>query len=227
VIVDVAPGAVRGKQPRTSFMRDAIANEVRRRIQSGPTAFYSPATLSARHEEMTFWQMNSASKAAQLGARLAAVSDPVARGLPSLTVDVIGESGAAGDPTMPTYTITCNGATESCGDTYEYDRFAMEAIVFGRGAGGQCNAVGGYFAGMCSMFPGLRPEHVPVVYTSPGNANGAPGYVGRPQGPVATIQVSVRAPALPKLFGFGPTLFGPPATAPTTATAEAMSSGAQ
>src|SRR2546426_3567804 len=57
-----------------------------------------------------FYQWNAASKAVQLGARIAAVSDPVAPGLKLLTA-AVAEAGTCtpGELTMPSFTVTCDG----------------------------------------------------------------------------------------------------------------------
>src|SRR6266550_6433175 len=57
-----------------------------------------------------FYQWNAATKAVQLGARLAAVSSPVADGLSNLSTAVLGGSVQPGDP-MPAnaFTVTCTG----------------------------------------------------------------------------------------------------------------------
>src|SRR5215813_6975097 len=61
-----------------------------------------------------FSQWTAATKAVQTGARLAAVSDPVASGLTTtptnLATNAVTGSTLLGDA-MPTFTITCNGAT--------------------------------------------------------------------------------------------------------------------
>jgi Flp pilus assembly protein TadG len=48
-----------------------------------------------------FYQWNAAAKAVQLGARIAAVSDPVATHLNSLSVDVVSGSTLPGDRDCP------------------------------------------------------------------------------------------------------------------------------
>jgi Flp pilus assembly pilin Flp len=195
-----------------------------------------------------FYQWNAASKAVQLGARIAAVSDPVATGLIGLSTAVVGASGNPGDQTMPSFTVTCDGhaATCTCSGTCTgvsgYNATAMRTIVYGRNNSGACNTAGGiYFAGMCNMYPpiknadntfGLTTDNVKVIYTSPGNANGGLGYIGRPDGPVPTVQVSLQRVNftfyfLSGLLGFGQRQVGPSATSPTTVTGEALSSSAQ
>src|SRR5687767_12334772 len=61
-----------------------------------------------------FWQYNSATKAAQHGARLAAVSNPVWSGL--VTLEDTGTPGAAWETD---YVVTCDGEGEDCTDLGE------------------------------------------------------------------------------------------------------------
>src|SRR5689334_11238348 len=81
------------------------------------------------------WQYNSAAKAAQLGARLAAISNPVWKNL----VDV-KDSGTPGDAWKKPYDVTCTGAgSGSCSGTLagagsNYDADAMKCLIFGRKA---------------------------------------------------------------------------------------------
>src|SRR6266567_4166951 len=58
-----------------------------------------------------FFQWNAATKAVQFGARLAAVSDPVASSLSTLTGL---EGGALPGSTMPAFDCICNGALGTC-----------------------------------------------------------------------------------------------------------------
>jgi Flp pilus assembly protein TadG len=186
-----------------------------------------------------YYQWNAASKAVQVGARIAAVSNPVAPGLTQLSTAVVGTSGNPGEQTMPSFTVTCDGhladcaCTGTCTGVSGYSATAMRTIVYGRNNSGSCSTGGGsYFAGMCNVFPGLTPDNVKITYTSPGNANGGLGYVGRPDGPVPTVQVSLQRVNftfyfLGGLLGFGQRQVGPSATSPTTATGEALSSSGQ
>jgi Flp pilus assembly protein TadG len=183
-----------------------------------------------------FYYWNAASKAVQLGARIAAVSDPVATGLESLSSAV---SGSLNSP-MPSFTATCDGhaatcdCTGACDGVSGYNSTAMQTIVYGRGNTGACNTPSRiYFAGMCNIFPGLRPDNVKVVYTDPGSNSGGLGVIGRPDGrPVPTVQVSLQRLNFTFYFlgglrGFGQKLIGPSATSPTTVTGEALSSSGQ
>lgn len=186
-----------------------------------------------------FYQWNAASKAVQVGARIAAVADPVATGLFNLSTNVVGGTVNPGDA-MPQFTVTCpgtpGGTTCSCspssgcvgiGAAPTIDTNALNAIVYGRGNSGSCNVPTSiYFVGMCSMFPGLTPSNVQISYTQTGL-----GYAGRP-GPVPTVQVSLvnvvfQYYFLGGLLGFGNVNIPPSATAPTTITAEGLSCNAQ
>src|SRR5215475_5372597 len=66
-----------------------------------------------------FYQWNAAAKAVEMGARIAAVSTPLANGLNSLSTSVLSSSLHLGD-TMPSFTVTCNaggGGGCSCSGT--------------------------------------------------------------------------------------------------------------
>lgn len=146
-----------------------------------------------------FYQWNAASKAVQWGARLAAVSDPVASNLRSLTGLEPGTL-LPGDA-MPAYTCTCSGSTGTCtGETPEgatactYDAVAMTTLFLGRGNDGT-NCVGGANAGMCAFFPGLEQSNIEVIYQSTGM-----GYAGREAGPIPTITVRLQGVTYDFLF---------------------------
>ena len=162
---------------------------------------------------LAYYQWNAATKAVQLGARLAAVSDPVATGLESLT----GMEGSAepGDP-MPSFSAVCysdsvTGATGSCtcsGFTCSYDAnsaVAVRRIVFGKGDRTACVATPPI--GMCNIFGRVTPANVVVEYQYTGL-----GYAGRPAAEyspgqfashaVPTIIVRIGDPASPIPFQF-------------------------
>src|SRR5262245_6909743 len=177
-----------------------------------------------------FYQWNAAAKAVQVGARIAAVSDPVAGGLNGLSMTVIGSAGPPGAP-MPSFVITCDGGAARCVCSSEgtcpgevvYNSVAMDTIVFGRGSSSCTDATSSYNAGMCDVFGRIRPANVVVVYTQTGL-----GFAGRPGGPAPTITVSLKD--LPLQFFFLSGLMGfsnlriPPLT--TSMTAEDLSSRA-
>jgi hypothetical protein len=144
-----------------------------------------------------FYQWNAATKAVQFGARLAAVSEPVASDLKTMTG--VGGSVKPGDD-MPPFDITCDGAAASCtGGDGSYSDDAMRVIVYGRQSDGRTNTQCGTALasnslqnGMCNYFSGIAPQNVVIryQYTGLGYA-GRPGGPGHTGGPVPTITVSV------------------------------------
>ena len=142
----------------------------------------------------SFYQWNAAAKAVQVGARLAAVSDPVATGLNQLSNQAVGASVPPGAP-MPNFVVTCDGRTATCScnndsvcrATTKYNRAAMNTIVFGRGRSSCSDAKSGDKLGMCDIFSRITPANVKVVYAQTGL-----GYAGRPGGPMPTITVSLQ-----------------------------------
>jgi Flp pilus assembly pilin Flp len=143
---------------------------------------------------LLFYQWNAAAKAVQIGARLAAVSDPVAAGLNGLSRAVVGASAPPGSA-MPKFVITCDGRTNSCScnsingcrGVIGYNSSAMNTIVFGRGSSGCSDAKSANDVGMCDIFPRIAPANVVIVYAQSGL-----GYAGRPGGPMPTITISLQ-----------------------------------
>jgi TadE-like protein len=176
------------------------------------------------------YQWNAATKAVQIGARIAAVSDPVATGLNNLSRAVVSVSVPPGSA-MPIFTITCDGATASCTcntvgacpGVGGYDPAAMNTIVFGRGSSSCSDATSFYDTGMCDIFPRITPANVLIVYTQTGL-----GFAGRPGGPAPTITISIQN--LPFQFFFLSGLRGfkdiPIPALTTSITAEDLSSNA-
>ena len=141
-------------------------------------------------------QWNAATKAVQVGARIAAVSDSVANGLTSLSARVVNAALRPASA-MPRFAITCDGGTAICNcegaciGVAGYNAAAMQTIVFGRGSKACGDATSSYSAGMCDIFDRITPANVRIVYTQP-TAPAGLGYAGRPGGPVPTIQVSLQ-----------------------------------
>ena len=179
-----------------------------------------------------FYQWNAAAKAVEIGARIAAVSDPVASGLNTIPRNVLGDGVSLGDP-MPDFTVACDGsaatctcASGACPGMGSYSAQAMGLIVYGRDGKNDCNsAASGYFVGMCEIFAPIQPKYVSVVYSQTGL-----GYAGRSQGPVPTITVSLNGQSsktkLPFRFFFLPFATISIPTVTTTVTGEALSSEA-
>lgn len=165
-----------------------------------------------------FYQYNAASKAVQLGARIAAVWDPVSKGLngsyggygPSggLAIAAVGYNDGVrtwnvGDPGLPYFKITCNDASASTlgqcncsgfcsgvsSGSADYNSAAMNAIVYGRGsATGVCNVATSTYA---AGMCSLLPSLTPANVKVTYTQTGL-GYVGRPIGPAPTIAVSLQ-----------------------------------
>ena len=139
-----------------------------------------------------FYQWNAAAKAVQLGARLAAVSAPMANGLTNLSNAVVSSGSLPGINPMPYFNVTCSGAgscscTGTCTGVVGYNATAMNTIVYGRGSA-DCNGASSiYNAGMCDFFNRIAPANVRIVYEQTGL-----GYAGRLGGPVPTITVSLQ-----------------------------------
>jgi hypothetical protein len=127
------------------------------------------------------WEYNRAEKATQMGARMAAVIDPVAGGIS--TTDFTGVGGlVAGDPipasTMPD--ITCDEAMCACtscpaGLPGTYNATAFNDVV----------------DRMKDYFPAIAAANVEVVYRGSGL-----GYAGDPTGPDISPIVTVRLKSL-------------------------------
>jgi Flp pilus assembly pilin Flp len=141
-----------------------------------------------------FFQWNAAAKALQAGVRMAAVSNPVARGLGTWRFQNL----IPGDP-MPSFTITCRGTSPStcnCTGTcitssLPYDAAAMNRIVEGRPVAPQedpCGPAGPTgLPGMCDVFWPITPQNVIVTYSQGTSL----GFAGRPGGPVPTITIEL------------------------------------
>jgi hypothetical protein len=156
-----------------------------------------------------FYQWNMANKAAQFGARIAAVSDPVASDLPGFAAY---GSLAAGDP-LPTnsslYEWDCNvdpNLGTCSGTSSGYSASAMNTIVYGRNwlVTGNASCVPTtnlYLRGMCHMFSRIGPAQVAITYKDTGL-----GFAYQPGGPTPTI--IVRLQNLPFHFFFLSGLMG-------------------
>jgi Flp pilus assembly protein TadG len=140
------------------------------------------------------FQYNSATKALQFGARMAAVSDPVWSALTGLQ-----SNGTAGGSWDWPYDVTCtgtnaSGTSVSCSGTSNSTSVnanytgvtTLQRLVFGRGDT-TCGTIGtDGDPGMCDIFDRITPRNVNVEYSSTGL-----GFAGRPGGPVPTITVTL------------------------------------
>jgi len=178
---------------------------------------------------LLFYQWNAASKAAAVGARIAAVSDPVAVGLNSLSAAAVSASLSPPGGGMPYFQVTCNGGTASCicegacAGISGYDAAAMSTIVFGRGSTSCGDSTSYYSSGMCDILPRITAANVVISYRQTGL-----GYAGRPGGPAPTITLTLQNLSFEFFFLGG--LFGSNAlrmpALTTSIVAEDLSSGA-
>jgi Flp pilus assembly protein TadG len=175
------------------------------------------------------YQWNAAAKAVEVGARIAAVSDPVAVGLNSLSNQVVLSGPVAIGQAMPAFKVTCDGNNESCSCAgtcpgivpNSFNRAAMNRIIFGRGSASCTDATSYYATGMCDILPAITAANVTIAYTQTGL-----GYAGRPGGPVPTITLALQN--LHFQFFFLGYVLGPNIPIPamkTTITAEDLCSG--
>ncbi|OBQ92927.1 pilus assembly protein [Mesorhizobium sp. WSM3866] len=137
-----------------------------------------------------FYQWNAATKAVQVGARLASISDAVATNLataaPTANPGAPVVAGAYG-PFVCSYT----GATGSCTNNGGFNAAAFSRVFRGDTANTSDDAcpalTAGQRPGMCHFFPGLLRSNVVVTYMATGL-----GYQTRLGGPVPTITVSLQ-----------------------------------
>ncbi len=141
----------------------------------------------------SYYQWSAASKAVQVGARIAAVSNPITPGLRTWTG--VGGGIIPGDP-MPAFDVTCqmSGAAVSCTGspanvTATPSTAAFRDIVFGRGNVACVEpSPSPRQTGMCNVFSRITLNNVFVRYQNTGL-----GYAGRPGGTVPTITVGLRS----------------------------------
>nr|WP_241741529.1 TadE/TadG family type IV pilus assembly protein [Gemmobacter straminiformis] len=168
------------------------------------------------------FQWSQTGKAVAVGARLAAVSTPVAPGYATLDDDYVSSSTLlAGEP-VPAATVSTSCAIASRGAGETYSICNSDALRFIRGSDGVCNPnYGTGVAGMCDLNPRIEGKNVIVTYTRAGL-----GYVGRVSGPVPTVTVQTRD--IPFYFFFVGALFGlnriDMPVSPVTVTGEDMAS---
>ena len=144
-----------------------------------------------------FYEWNAATKAVQVGARIAAVSNPVMTNLNVFSTALVSRTVRPGS-TMPSFTVTCDGATATCacdgtcvGGVIGFNATALNTIVYGRGSTACGDAMSSYTAGMCDVFNRVTPANVRIEYRQP-TAPAGLGYVGRPGSPVPTIKISLQ-----------------------------------
>lgn len=195
------------------FWRDTRGASLVEGLIAFPIIFFSITTLV--EGGLALYQYNQVAKATAVGARLAAVSDPV-------IADLVGNR-LSDDPTeiendpdddndnIPLspgdpYPLDIEPIECGAGLAAECDEDKLRRLVEGtydtatlaeRGCGAEAGTLG-----MCDIAPRIRAENVRVSYIFSGL-----GYIGRPYNPVVTVKVEVRNVnfeffLLAKLFGF-------------------------
>ena len=141
---------------------------------------------------MAMYQWNAAAKAVQIGARVAAVSNPVASAVTAITGLEGGDLPGTAPP--PAFTTrTCSGSSGSCSGGGSYDSAAMNTIVLGRGSAACGGTLSVYCIGMQTIFPRVQPANVTVSYIYNGlGFAGRPGVIVGTGGPVPTITVELQ-----------------------------------
>ena len=134
-----------------------------------------------------FYQWNAANMAVQVGARLAAISDPVAQS------DILSEAatsdsslvGLAMAPGSFSFTCTSTACTGTNGPGF--NQAAFRRIFYGDDSSTlTCGGAVTGRPGMCDIFPQLLPAEVRIEYVATGL-----GFWTRPGGAVPTIRVSI------------------------------------
>lgn len=139
-----------------------------------------------------FFQWNAATKAVQVGARMASISEPVAGALVNAgPIDVPGRPMEAETSYGP-YECRYVGASPSCTNGGNFSTTSFNRIFRGDTGGNanddSCPKTGlNQRPGMCHFFPGLRRNNVVISYTASGL-----GYQTREGGQVPTITVSLQ-----------------------------------
>ncbi|TIN22132.1 MAG: pilus assembly protein [Mesorhizobium sp.] len=156
-----------------------------------------------------WYQWNAATKAVEIGARIASISTPVA---PEITT--AGLAITPGNPIpVGNFDYLCNGATSTCtcvgsgcpSATGTFTPANFNRIFRGDAVGvGTCPPLAtGQRPGMCHFFSLLQPSNIIIRYTATGL-----GYQTRTGGSVPTITVTLQNMSfqfffLGGLLGFG------------------------
>ena len=110
------------------------------------------------------FRWNQAVEAARVGARLAAVSDPVA---PELATMTGLETGVEAGQPVGDYERVCTGSSQSCTGG-GYSPVAFNRIFHGPGSTACGDATGREQVGMCDAFTILQRSQVTIAYRDSG-----------------------------------------------------------
>lgn len=132
-----------------------------------------------------FYQWNAAAKAAQVGARLAAISTPVANSSILSTATTTDLSLVGVEMAPGSYSFTCTSTACSGNGTPGFNQTAFNEVYYGDD--GVCQGASNPGRpGMCDVFPGLSASQVKIEYVATGL-----GFWTRPGGAVPTVRVSI------------------------------------
>ena len=173
---------------RATFLRDE------RGITSVEIAVLAPilfaSVLASFDAGLYVWRWSQAVQAARMGARLAAVSDPVSSELGLMTGT---ETGAAAGEPVGAYVRVCTPSNAQCTNGGTYNATAMNRIYYGPGSTTCGQAPSRDSAGMCDVLPLLKPQNVTVTYQSSGvDTAGIAGSLR----PLITVKIANAGPRL-------------------------------
>ncbi|MER9028096.1 TadE/TadG family type IV pilus assembly protein [Mesorhizobium sp. M0674] len=136
------------------------------------------------------YQWNAATKAVQIGARLASISDPVASNLTAAAPTAVPGAPVVAGAYGP-FACSYTGTTGSCTNGGTFDATNFSRVFRGDTAVTNDDAcpttTGSQRPGMCHFFPGLLRSNVVITYSATGL-----GFQTRLGGPVPTISVSLQ-----------------------------------
>jgi len=132
---------------------------------------------------LAYWQWNSAQQAARHGARLAAISDPVANDLQVMTG--LGNGVEPGD-VFPDYLRKCSGKSHSC-DQGGFNMAALQGLIYGPDGDGRCETTTRERRGICDIFTDIEPKNIEIAYSASGL-----GRAGSPATLAPLITVTVK-----------------------------------
>lgn len=163
------------------------------------------------------FRWNQAVEAARVGARLAAVSDPVSSELATMTGL---ETGVQPGEPAGDYARVCAAGAQTCtGGTYSATAFSR--IFYGAGSSVCGDAAGAEKVGMCDALTVLQRSHVTIRYEESGaDSAGSPGALR----PLITVTIAGAPSGAALLHQMVPGAFTTLPTARVTVVAEDMRS---
>jgi Flp pilus assembly protein TadG len=179
---------------RRALSKDLLRNESGAVLAEGMIVLPVVLLMFAAFVEFGYamFQWNQTVKAAQYGARIAAVSDPLAAAFvpvtaatPSSTDDAgktipVAGTGAASGQVVSSW--ACGAGTGTACDTA-----GIQRLVYGKAGNTTCQSISATVRpAMCHLNPRIQAANVRVTYSRSGL-----GYFGRPQGAVVTVRVEV------------------------------------